>query len=257
MVDHCFIKRPVERSKEQVISELLTISGIGESYAEELYERGIRSVEDLVDAPGVPKGIQLQARYSKELQKEITASEAEHLLAWMEISIISEALKKPESSLAHILDVIPVGAHRRGVPSTHDIDVLMVCEGKGVSEAVESLWVTDERFLGTLVRGDWKFSFLWRIDRERITTVDARFCPASERGAALIHTTGPVEFNILLRKRAIKMGMSISEHGIFKGTELIHSETEEGIFTALGIPFIPVKERDTDEGRYIVTRTET
>lgn len=60
-----------------------------------------------------------------------------------------------------------------------------------------------------------------------------------EYGAALVHFTGSREHNILLRERAIKKGMKLSEHGLFKGKTRVTSRTEEQIYKSLGLQFIP------------------
>jgi DNA polymerase (family 10) len=71
-----------------------------------------------------------------------------------------------------------------------------------------------------------------------------------EYGAALVHFTGSREHNILLRERAIKMKMKLSEHGLFsglkagsgsagKGKTRVTSRTEEQVYKHLGLQFIP------------------
>lgn len=59
-----------------------------------------------------------------------------------------------------------------------------------------------------------------------------------EYGAALVHFTGSREHNILLRERAIKKGMKLSEHGLFRGETRITSRTEEQVYKHLGLQFI-------------------
>lgn len=60
-----------------------------------------------------------------------------------------------------------------------------------------------------------------------------------EYGTALVHFTGSREHNILLRERAIKKGMKLSEHGLFKGKARVTSRTEEQLYKHLGLQFIP------------------
>lgn len=60
-----------------------------------------------------------------------------------------------------------------------------------------------------------------------------------EYGAALVHFTGSREHNILLRERAIKKGMKLSEHGLFRGKTRVTSRTEEQVYKHLGLQFIP------------------
>ncbi|TAL50746.1 DNA polymerase/3'-5' exonuclease PolX [Patescibacteria group bacterium] len=60
-----------------------------------------------------------------------------------------------------------------------------------------------------------------------------------EYGAALVHFTGSREHNILLRERAKRKGMKLSEHGLFKGKTRVTSRTEEQVYKHLGLQFIP------------------
>ena len=55
-----------------------------------------------------------------------------------------------------------------------------------------------------------------------ITTVEAM-------GSALMHHTGSAGFNIMCRSRAIRLGYSLSQHGLFKGDQLVASATEDEI----------------------------
>ncbi|MBI4257094.1 DNA polymerase/3'-5' exonuclease PolX [Candidatus Uhrbacteria bacterium] len=60
-----------------------------------------------------------------------------------------------------------------------------------------------------------------------------------EYGATLVHFTGSREHNILLRERAKRKHMKLSEHGLFKGKARITSRTEEQVYKHLGLQFIP------------------
>lgn len=61
----------------------------------------------------------------------------------------------------------------------------------------------------------------------------------NEYGSAFLHFTGSKEHNILLRERAIKMGLKLSEHGLFKGEKIVASKTEEDVYRALKLDWIP------------------
>lgn len=60
-----------------------------------------------------------------------------------------------------------------------------------------------------------------------------------EYGAALVHFTGSREHNILLRERAIKKGLKLSEYGLFRGKTRVTSRTEKQVYKRLGLQFIP------------------
>jgi DNA polymerase (family 10) len=87
----------------------------------------------------------------------------------------------------------------------------------------------------------------------RITTyngvaVDLRIVPPDEYGNLLQHFTGSAAHNIELRERAVKLGLSVSEHGI-KDTESGATEkhaTEAEVYARLGLSYI---EPELREGR--------
>jgi DNA polymerase (family 10) len=68
---------------------------------------------------------------------------------------------------------------------------------------------------------------------------DLLILPPESYGAALLHFTGSREHNILLRELAISKKMKLSEHGLFKGNKCVASKTEESIYKALGLVWIP------------------
>jgi len=75
--------------------------------------------------------------------------------------------------------------------------------------------------------------------------------PWKERGAALVYFTGNDIFNRSLRLLASKKGMGLNQRGLWKDTmrgpgrvkitrgTLVASESEEEIFSILGVPWRP------------------
>jgi len=87
----------------------------------------------------------------------------------------------------------------------------------------------------------------------RVTTyngvaVDLRIVPPKEYGNLLQHFTGSAAHNVQLRERALKLGLSVSEHGI-KNTEtgkVQQHKTEAAVYKRLGLRYI---EPELREGR--------
>ena len=74
---------------------------------------------------------------------------------------------------------------------------------------------------------------------------DLRVLAPDSFGAALHYFTGSKAHNIAIRTRAVKRGLKISEYGVFdrRGRRL-GGETEEQVFRAVGLPFIPPELRE-------------
>ncbi|CAL9730573.1 DNA polymerase IV [Monosporozyma unispora] len=69
-------------------------------------------------------------------------------------------------------------------------------------------------------------------------------CKWSQLGAGRLQWTGSAEFNRWIRLRATGMGYKLSQHGLFKGEELIESFDERKIFKVLKVPCIGYDERE-------------
>jgi DNA polymerase (family 10) len=71
--------------------------------------------------------------------------------------------------------------------------------------------------------------------------------PPDSLGNRLQHATGSAAHNVRLRERAVRMGMSVSEHGIrmADGTTRTHAD-EAGVYAELGLEWIPAELREDD-----------
>lgn len=69
--------------------------------------------------------------------------------------------------------------------------------------------------------------------------------PPERFGTALQYATGSKEHNVRLRERALSKGLSLSEHALTKknGKEILCA-TEEEVYAALGLPYIPPELRE-------------
>jgi DNA polymerase (family 10) len=76
--------------------------------------------------------------------------------------------------------------------------------------------------------------------------VDLRALAHESYGAAMQYFTGSKEHNILIRSRALKLGLTLNEYGLFKleDEERVAGETEEEVYAALGLPWIPPELRE-------------
>jgi DNA polymerase (family 10) len=74
--------------------------------------------------------------------------------------------------------------------------------------------------------------------------LDLRVVPEESFGAALQYFTGSKEHNIVIRQRGIDRDLKINEYGVFRGEELVAGETEEDVYAAVGLPWIPPELRE-------------
>ncbi len=140
--------------------------------------------------------------------------------------------------------ITPAGSLRRGRETVGDLDLLVTgpaCEPEVVSAAVEhvaGLPLIDK----LLAKGTNKVSFTLRNQLQ----VDVRLLPRASYGAALQYFTGSKHHNVTLRQRAIRQGLTLSEYALVRVEDgvTVAAETEEGIYRALGLNWIPPELRE-------------
>ncbi len=69
--------------------------------------------------------------------------------------------------------------------------------------------------------------------------VDLKIVPPDSWGAGMLYITGSKPHSIRLRERAIERGLKLNEYGVWRGVERVASLTEEEMYAALGLPYIP------------------
>jgi DNA polymerase (family 10) len=126
------------------------------------------------------------------------------------------------------------GSLRRFAETVGDIDIIVATPSP---EPVMEAFVTMNLVERVLVRGPGKTSVVTR----RGTQIDVRVVEAHQLGAALLYFTGSKGHNIKLRQRALSRGLTLNEYALseIEGGKVVASETEEQIYQALGLPFIP------------------
>ncbi|MEO8593173.1 MAG: DNA polymerase/3'-5' exonuclease PolX [Candidatus Solibacter sp.] len=136
--------------------------------------------------------------------------------------------------------VIPTGSLRRGRETVGDLDLLVT--GPDPIPALAA-FLAYPRVEEVLANGENKASA--KVGREGLQ-VDVRTLPTGTLGAALQYFTGSKEHNVAIRTRAVKLGLKLSEYGLFRVADdtRVAGETEEGIYQALGLPWIPPELRE-------------
>ena len=74
--------------------------------------------------------------------------------------------------------------------------------------------------------------------------VDLRVVDPECYGAALQYFTGSKEHNIEIRRLAQERKLKLSEYGMFRGEQRIAGETEESVYRAVDLPWIPPELRE-------------
>ncbi|MNX07660.1 DNA polymerase/3'-5' exonuclease PolX [compost metagenome] len=232
------------------VFDLLRVPGIGPRKAKLLYDRlRVTSLSALAQAarehrirevPGM--GAKTEANILQELDRLSQRNVRLPLyVAWPLAERVAHGLRVAldggrGASGAALVE--PAGSIRRRRETVGDIDLLVASDDpERVLRAVRDLPLTQE----VVASGSTKITFL---TREQVQ-VDVRIVPRESWGAALLYFTGSKAHNIALRDRAIAQGWKLNEYGLFDGRgKRLASETEEAVYAALGLEWIPPELRE-------------
>ena len=134
--------------------------------------------------------------------------------------------------------VSAAGSLRRKKPVIGDIDILVSSKNPGkVIEKFTKLKQIDK----ILAKGPTKATVILKSGVQ----VDLRVLAPESWGAGLFYFTGSKNYNILMRKEAIKKGYKLSEYGLFdkKTGKMVAGKTEEEICRKLGVKYLKPEER--------------
>ena len=148
--------------------------------------------------------------------------------------IIAALLKVPGVKAAE-----PAGSLRRMRSTVGDVDILVSAKDSApVMEAYTSLPGVS-RVLG---KGPTKASIEFSDGLRSQMWVH----PPEHFGTALVYATGSKDHNVRLRELALAKGLSLSEHALLRtdGSGEIICDTEEKVYAALGLPWIPPEMRE-------------
>jgi len=225
--------------------ELLKIQGLGPKSIRLLYETyRVETVDDLERICHEQKLRELP-RMGAKLEEKVLRSIASYrqikgrfLLSFAQR--VADELIEYLSAAAGVEKVTPAGSLRRGKETVGDLDLLVT--GPGAAGALDT-FVAHPKVQEVLGKGPNKASVKYSLEGVQ---VDVRALPAENYGAALQYFTGSKDHNVALRSRAQKMGMTLNEYGLARveGGARMASATEEEIYAALGLGWIPPELRE-------------
>jgi DNA polymerase (family 10) len=224
------------------LTNLLKVPGLGPKRVQTLYHKlGIRTLDDLRNAAqnGRVRALQgfgakteqhileqLQARMSeaKRFKLAIATQYAESFIAYLKAS-------------GGVEQIVAAGSYRRAKETIGDLDLLVTARsGSPVVERFVAYPEVEE----VLAHGTTKASVRLACRLQ----VDLRVVPEGSYGAALQYFTGSKEHNVLLRQLAQQQGFKLNEYGLFKGDQSVAGATEESVYAAVGLPWIPPELRE-------------
>jgi DNA polymerase (family 10) len=254
----------LEQLREELpvnMAALTRVEGVGPKTVGTLYEE--LGVEDLAD---------LETAAREETIREVEgfgAKTEENILSGIDFARqagersllgdarpLGEEVREYVAESATVPDCELAGSLRRWRATIGDIDVLAASEDP---ESVVERFTDWGRADTTIEAGTSKASI--RSDGMRI---DLRVIVPEEFGSALQYFTGSRDHNIGFRNRAIEQELKVNEYGVFDISEVediesgqrvgerVAGDTEEEMYEAVGLPWIPPELRE-DGGELAAT----
>ena len=130
------------------------------------------------------------------------------------------------------------GSLRRMRATVGDLDLLVAAHD---STPAMDAFVTHPQVIGVLGQGETKSS----VEFDNGLRAQLWVHPPEHYGTALQYATGSKDHNVRLRELALKQGLSLSEHALTRkdGSQIL-AATEEEVYAAVGLPWIPPELRE-------------
>ncbi|MGB9741834.1 MAG: DNA polymerase/3'-5' exonuclease PolX [candidate division WOR-3 bacterium] len=224
---------------------LLDIPGVGPKTVKLLSDKlGVKNVEDLKRVLTDGSAARLPGMGARKVENILKGME--NIAQAGERMYLNEAYELAESVVKYLEDepavkqVSVAGSLRRGKETIGDIDILATGTNP---EPIIHRFVTFPSTRQVVSAGETKATIMIATGAG-LRQVDLRVVEPAVFGAALQYFTGSKDHNIALRAMAQKMGLKISEYGVFKNERQIAGRTEKEVYQTLGLPFIEPELRE-------------
>jgi DNA polymerase (family 10) len=234
-----------ERIRERYpagLLDLMRLPGLGPKTARRFWlEVGVEGAQELRDAIAAGKLAGLKGFGPRKIEVLRTALAATGPTGRR--TPLVEAYGLAERIVSHLktsskLDAVAVaGSVRRRRETVGDIDILVTSrEAEQVFDAFSAF----PELRAVRLRGSTKET----IEVASGVQVDLRVVAPEAFGAALQYFTGSKDHNVRLRTLARDRDLKVNEYGVFRGEERIAGATEEDVYGALGLDYVPPEIRE-------------
>lgn len=262
----------------QGLMEVLQVQGLGPKTVKLLWdEKGVESIADLkkiiedgsiLELPRMGQktvdNIKASIEFMESSGSRLHIGVAQYVADWF-VKLLGGT--KGTTRVAY------AGSLRRGKETIGDVDILIATSDP---DAARDAFTNGEHVTKVLANGETKCSIRYSTgldsgrwggdDGTQGVQVDLRIVDESQWGAALMYFTGSKEHNVKLRERALSMGLTLNEYGLYKedkdddtppqqrGENPVAAKTEASIYSKLKLPFIEPTLRE-DRGEMDLTES--
>ena len=237
--------RHLEELKAKIpinVDELYDLEGVGAKTVKLLYERlQVKNLAELEKAAAEGR-LQKMPGFTEKKEQDML-KRIEFFKKGKGRRIIGEVwplVKQIEARLLQVTgvkNVMAAGSLRRMKETIGDIDYIVAVKDPG---PVMEYFVKMPEVQEIIGRGPTKafVKLAGGIDADLLVV------PEESWGSALQYFTGSKEHSVELRKIAIAKGLRLNEWGVFKGEKRVAGKTEEDVYRALGLQWMPPEMRE-------------
>jgi DNA polymerase (family 10) len=224
------------------LTELLRIPGLGLKRVKALYrDLGVTTLEALEQAARAGRICALPGFGPKSEEHILRALAARAgTTARYKLALATqyvEALVAYLAATPGVAQVVVTGSYRRAQETIGDLDILVAARH---DSRVMDRFVAYGEVREVLAHGSTKSSVVLASGLQ----VDVRVIGEESYGAALQDFIGSKAHNVVLRHLAQQQGLKLNEYGVFRGDERVAGATEESVYAAVGLPWIPPELRE-------------
>jgi len=248
--------KTLERAKGDPLYLFPKIYGIGPKKAKQLVEAGVTTLAELRKRQDelLNTNQKLGLKYFEDIEKRIPRAE---------INEYSDILADVFSRLKHVGSRFEiVGSYRRGAKDSGDIDIIVTNDQNDSSIFNKFIEALQKRgiIIQILTKGKTKSMVMGQLPGQTPRRLDFMYASPAEYSFAILYFTGSKSVNVVMRQRALDLGYSMNEHGLYKmngkkkGPRLdVMFPTERSIFEFLGLEYKKPTERI--DGRSVVLKS--
>jgi DNA polymerase (family X) len=150
---------------------------------------------------------------------------------------VARAAETRMRSCKAILALEVAGSYRRGNDTIGDLDLVAASNTPVAAISTLTDWDNVARVVSA---GERKATVILKNGMQ----IDLRVCTPGSWGAMLHYFTGSKSHSIALRTLARQRGLKLNEYGVWNGRNCLAAATEEDIYRALGLNYIPPELRE-------------
>jgi DNA polymerase (family 10) len=238
----CSLLERLRKEMPAGVTELLRVPGLGPKRVKALYqELEVKTLPQLLAA--AESGRIRELRGFGEARETQIADAVKRRLSKAQRFKLAAAAQYAQPLAEYLraargVDRVEIaGSYRRMRDTVGDLDILVTAKS---GEAAMARFTGYAEVAETLAKGETRASVVLRSGIQ----VDLRVVEPDCFGAALHYFTGSKAHNIAVRRMGQRKGLKISEYGVFRGSRRIAGETEESVYAAVGLPWIPPELRE-------------